>query len=188
MSVFQLSRDPQSHLCHGALEVSRWEPVGTEDRREARSWGEGSLGKLQNGIVSRGIRRLEGEREGAGSAPRSLCWPRGFLGAGDDASGRWVRRLVGSFGFANLRLGWRFGGGLASSRGREARERSFVVVVGIGRGSLVMFKPQGRKDGSGGRIRGAQLGMQGRKKVLRWRAASSRVEGARGGGNGRGRG
>lgn len=114
---------------------------------------------------------------------REVSW-----GAGDDASGRWVRRLVGSFGFANLRLGWRFGGGLASSRGREARERSFVVVVGIGRGSLVMFKPQGRKDGSGGRIRGAQLGMQGRKKVLRWRAASSRVEGARGGGNGRGRG
>lgn len=30
--------------------------------------------------------------------------------------------------------------------------------------------------------------MQCRKKVLRWRAASSRVEGARGGGNGRGRG
>lgn len=43
---------------------------------------------------------------------REVSW-----GAGDDASGRWVRRLVGSFGFANLRLGWRVGGGLASSRG-----------------------------------------------------------------------
>lgn len=123
------------------------------------AWGNCKMESCREEFVgSRENEKAQVQLRGA-FVGREVSW-----GAGDDASGRWVRRLVGAS--ALLTSGWDGDSEVVLPRQEVERlgRRSFVVVVGIGRRSLVMFKPQGRKDGSGGRIRGAQLGCNAEKR------------------------